>query len=376
MSGQRARLLAVDDQIRTLTLLQRVFSDHETVTAGSASQARHLLQNGPVPDLILLDVNMPVEDGFSLCRWIKAHPTLRGVPVIFLTGVSDAQFETTAFQVGGVDYVNKPFSAEVVRARVQAHLSAKAAERQIARHNELLASQVAQRTAQLSSALKQLDDASLEIIVRLTRAAEYRDELTGKHVLRVSYYAAAIARHLGYTEEQAKVLLRAAPLHDIGKIAVPDHILLKPGPLTPAEWEVMKTHTTIGARILAKSASDIVQLGETVALTHHERWEGGGYPANLAGTAIPIAGRIVALADVFDSLNSRRPYKPPLPREESVRIVLAERGKWFDPAVVDAFLLAESEISEIMACYADDEVGHSFAAPDVTVDTTMETRRG
>ena len=352
-AGESPRLLCVDDQVQNLALLKKMFPDCHVTVADCAARAWQVLFLEPPPDLILMDVMMPDENGFSVCQRIKEDAALRDIPIIFLTGVGGPEFETQAFEVGAVDYITKPFNVAVVRARVNAHLALKAAREQVARQNLVLETRVAERTSQLDDALKHLSQASLETTVRLARAAEYRDELTGAHVLRVSYYAEAIARQLGMADGMVGLLLRAAAMHDVGKIAIPDHILLKPGPLTAEEWEIMKQHTVIGASILAGSEFDVIKLGETVARTHHERWDGGGYPSGLKDEGIPIAGRIVAMADLFDGSVSRRPYKPPKPLDVAFELVREERGAALDPQVVDAFFAVESEILEIKATYED-----------------------
>jgi putative two-component system response regulator len=348
-----SRLLCVDDQVPNLALLTRIFSDATVVTARSGRDALHLLDSALPPDLILLDVVMPGEDGFSVCRQLKAEVRTRAIPVVFLTGEADPTFETKAFGLGAADYITKPFNPAVVRVRVQTQLALKRAREQAARQSQLLEEQVGLRTAQLETSFRQLTRASLEIVVRLARAAEYRDELTGEHVLRVSYYADTIGRHLNLAESVVGLLLRATPMHDIGKIGVPDQILLKPGPLTADEWALMKEHPDIGGRILAGSEFDVIRVGEVIARTHHEQWNGGGYPRGLRGEDIPIAGRVVALADVFDGLTSRRPYKDALSIERSFDLIRSGRGAQFDPSVVDGFFAAESDILQIKATYED-----------------------
>jgi putative two-component system response regulator len=212
---------------------------------------------------------------------------------------------------------------------------------------------VAARTVQLADALSRAKSGSVETVVRLSRAAEYRDEDTGEHLLRIGYYSAAVGRALGLADEVVENLLRAAPMHDIGKIGIPDSVLLKRGPLDPAEWAIVKQHPLIGAKILAGSESDVIRLGEVVALTHHERWDGSGYPAGLAGLEIPLAGRIVAVVDVFDAVASKRPYKESFSLDRSFEIVRGKSGNAFDASVVDAFFTVEAEIREIHATFQD-----------------------
>jgi putative two-component system response regulator len=231
------------------------------------------------------------------------------------------------FEIGAVDYLNKPVSAPVLRARVRTHLSL--------------------------VHFDQLRQSRLEIVQRLGRAAEYKDTETGYHVVRMSHYAAILARATGQCQAWAEDLLVAAPMHDVGKIGVPDHILTKPGKLTPEEWEVMKTHPTIGAEIIGEHADPMLAMARQAALTHHEKWDGSGYPAGLAGEAIPLEGRLVAVADVFDALTSKRPYKRPWSNDEATGLIRSEAGRHFDPKVVEAFLESLPEILAVQARYQD-----------------------
>lgn len=349
---EQAQILIVDDEPANVAVLARLLSEWTTHTAQDGADVFRLLDLLH-PDLILLDIRMPGADGFEICRRIKADDRWRDIPVIFMTGLSTPENETMGLTLGAVDYISKPFSAAVVRARVRTHLSLALAGQKLARHNQLLEEQVARRTAQLEEALQQVKDASMETIIRLSRAAEYKDEDTGTHVVRMGYYAAAIGGQLSLGDRSVDLLMRAAPLHDIGKIGVPDRILTKPGALTAEEFEVIKTHPEIGARLLAGSQSDIIRLGEVLALTHHEYWNGDGYPRGLKGTEIPLPGRILSVADIFDALISRRPYKEPFPLDKSLDIIRRGRGTTFDPDVVDAFFRAESEIVEIRAAFQD-----------------------
>jgi cyclic di-GMP phosphodiesterase len=349
----RRQILIVDDSQESRSILSRILSSHQTSVVCDGTEALKLLESQPAPDLALLDVILPDVGGFEICRRMKADERLREIPVIFITGLGAVEHEAEAFELGAVDYITKPFSPAVVRARVRTHLALKQAREELSRQNVVLEEQVLARTAQLEEALKQLRDGSLETIIRLSRAAEYKDEDTGEHVLRVGYLAAAIARRLHLAETDVDALLRAAPMHDIGKIGVPDRILLKPGKLDADEWQIMTQHTGIGGKILTGSTSQVVKLAEVVALTHHERWDGTGYPRGLKGETIPVVGRIVAVADVFDALTSRRPYKEAFSFETSFAFVRESRGSAFDPRVADAFLAIESEVIEIKASYPD-----------------------
>ncbi len=350
MALNRPRLLLVDDNVPNLERLARVLTEYEChLASGGPEVFAHLQTADALPDLILLDVIMPQDSGFEICRQLKANSCFSDIPVIFMTGLTDAESETKGLSVGGVDYISKPFNPDVVRARVRTHLALTSTRNQLARANAVLEQQVAQRTAQLADALKTLRDSSLEAVFCLSRAAEYRDPDSGEHVIRVSYYAAAIARHLGLSEDFVDLLTHAAPMHDIGKIGIPDHILLKHGPLNAAEWEVMKRHTIIGAKILSASQTEVMKLAQTCARTHHERWDGAGYPEGLRGRDIPLPGRILAVADMFDALVTRRPYKPALQIAVACELLRNEREGALDPSVVDAFLAVERQIRDIKA---------------------------
>ena len=254
---------------------------------------------------------MPEMDGFEVCRRLKQDAQLAAVPVIFVTALQDEADEEVGLECGAVDYITKPISTAIVKARVKNHLS-------LVRVDEL------QRTR-------------LEIIQRLGRAAEYKDNETGHHVMRMSHYSQLIAQAMGKNERWCEKLLHAAPMHDIGKIGIPDAIMLKPGKLTDDEFDVMKTHPRIGAEILGNSTAELMVMAKNVALYHHEKWNGSGYPERLSGKDIPLEARIVALADVFDALTSERPYKRAWSVEEACEYIHDSRGEHFDPEVVEAF---------------------------------------
>jgi putative two-component system response regulator len=361
----RQQILIVDDSPESRSILSRILSSYQTSAVCDGTEALRLLESQPPPDLALLDVMLPDVGGFEICRRMKADERLREIPVVFITGLGEVEHEARAFELGAVDYITKPFSPAVVRARVRTHLALQEAREELARQNLVLEEQVLARTGQLEDALKQLRDGSLETIIRLCRAAEYKDEDTGDHVLRVGYFAAAVARRLHLAEADVEALLWAAPMHDIGKIGVPDRILTKPGKLDANEWQVMTKHTGIGGRILAGSTSHVIKLAEVVALTHHEKWDGTGYPRGLKGEAIPLPGRIVAVVDVFDALTSRRPYKEAFSFEKSFALVQKSRGSAFHPRVADAFLAIESEVIEIKASYPDRGVSPLVTGPNV-----------
>lgn len=286
------------------------------------------------PDLVLLDLDMPEMNGYEVCAYLKANDSLKGIPVLFISGLNDAADKVKAFAAGGADYVTKPFQFDEVDARIQTHLT-------LSRLQTSMEAEVASKTDSLREALRNLQVASLDTIHRLSSAAEYRDSDTGNHVQRVSHHAAAVARRMGQPESFVEMLLYTVPMHDVGKIGIPDSILLKPGKLDASEWTIMKTHTLIGANILSGSDRELLQMAATIALTHHEKWDGTGYPNGLRENDIPLAGRITAIADAFDAMCSRRPYKEPFSVEEALAVIRDETGKHFDPQVVDAFMAVQ-----------------------------------
>ncbi len=305
-------ILAVDDEASNLQLLRQILQDRYRLLFAKDGARALELAHQEHPDLILLDVMMPGMTGHEACRALKADPATAGIPVIFVTALSDTDDEVRGFDAGGVDYITKPVSAPVVRARVRTHLS-------LVRMDEL-------------------KDSRLQIVQRLGLASEYKDNETGMHVIRMSHYARLLGLAAGMTEAEADDLLHAAPMHDVGKIGIPDRILQKPGPLDPDEWEIMKSHATIGADIIGEHPHGMLKLARNIALSHHEKWDGSGYPAGLAGAAIPIEGRICAIADVFDALTSERPYKKAWTVEDAVALLQKQRGAHFDPQLVDLFV--------------------------------------
>ncbi|AVI61519.1 two-component system response regulator [Halomonas sp. GFAJ-1] len=314
-------LLLVDDEPINLQVLQNILnSSYRLLFAKNGERALQLAREQH-PDLILLDVMMPGLSGHQVCQQLKTEPHTADIPVIFVTALSDPQDEAKGLELGAVDYVTKPVSAPVVKARVKNHLS-------LVR-------------------LDELKQTRLAVVQRLGRAAEYKDNETGLHVIRMSLYTQLLALRLGFSEAAAEELLNAAPMHDVGKIGIPDAILRKPGPLDADEWRVMQSHTAIGAEILGDDDSTLMTLARSIALYHHEKWDGSGYPKGIKGEDIPIEARIVALADVFDALTSERPYKKAWAVEDAVALIEKERGHHFDPDIVDAFLQSLPELLAI-----------------------------
>ncbi|HKO50608.1 MAG TPA: two-component system response regulator [Polyangiaceae bacterium] len=317
-------ILIVDDAPESIDVLRGVLgAEYQVKAAIHGAIALELVQATP-PDLILLDVMMPEMNGFEVCERLKASPLTAHIPVIFVTTLGDAGSEGRGLELGAVDYLTKPYVPALVRSRVRSHLALY--------HRHLsLEQEVHART-------RELTETRLEIIRRLGRAGEYRDNETGMHVLRMSHIARVLALRLGMSEAQGDLVLQAAPMHDVGKLGIPDRILLKPGKLTPEEWEIMKQHTVIGAEIVGDHPSELMQTARMVALRHHERWDGSGYPHGLSGEANPAIARLVAVADVFDALLSARPYKKPWTVAATIEEFKAQSGRHFEPAAVSALL--------------------------------------
>lgn len=345
--SKKAHILIVDDTSANIDILGALLAGYKRSFALNGEAALKKARSDAKPDLILLDVMMPGMDGFEVCRQLKKGKDTQHIPVIFVTSMGEEHDEKHGFEVGAVDYISKPFNPFIVKSRVETHLELHQARKMLASQNHILEETVAVRTSELEKTLQQLRGSSLEMILRLSRAAEYKDDDTGAHILRMSRYCYAIAKELNLPEEEREMLLSAAPMHDVGKIGIPDKVLLKPGKLDKEEWALMQRHAEMGADILAGSDVPVIQMAQTVAESHHEKWDGSGYPKGLKGEGIPIVGRISAIADVFDALTSERPYKKPFSIEKSFAIIREGRGTHFDPAVVDAFFNVENEILRI-----------------------------
>lgn len=323
----RPVLLLVDDESTNLQVLRHALqADYRLLFALNAEKAMALAQSQQ-PDLILLDVMMPDTNGYELCQSLKASVGTRHIPVIFVTALAESGDELNGFEVGAVDYITKPISAAIVRARVQTHLSL--------------------------VSLGELKRTRLQIIQRLARAAEYKDNETGLHVIRMSHYAHLIATSMGCDAGWAEDLLNAAPMHDIGKIGIPDRILGKPGKLNEDEWQIMRRHPEIGAEIIGDDNSKLMQMASNIALGHHEKWDGSGYPFGRKEEEIPIEARIVALADVFDALTTVRPYKAAWPLDETLAYIRDNAGKHFDPSLLPHLIARMPDVINIMKKWSD-----------------------
>jgi len=327
------RILVVDDEEMNVEFIRRVLSPESGCTLASTTDSRDAvrLYREFRPDVVLLDLKMPHIDGFQLLELLRAEtPRNSFVPIVVLTSDVGPEAKRHALAAGAKDFLTKPFSPVEVRLRVRNLLETRALHLELEQQNQHLEMRVRERT-------KELDEARLEILERLARAAEYRDDETGLHTQRVGRMAGLIAAALELPEDDVELITRAAPLHDIGKIGVPDAVLLKDGRLSRDEFEVMKSHTVIGAAILSGSRVRLLAVGRDIALTHHEHWDGGGYPHGLRGEDIPIAGRAVAVADVFDALTHNRPYKPRWSPDDAIAEIWRQSRRQFDPRIVDAF---------------------------------------
>jgi putative two-component system response regulator len=343
---KQARILIVDDQAANVRLLERIFRQVGYTNVRGTTDPRDVagMVEAEPPDLILLDLLMPHLDGHEVLARLEPHLAAEGyLPVLVLTADITADAKQRALSGGAKDFLTKPFDASEVLLRIRNLLEARFLYQQVARQNIVLEEKVSERT-------RDLEEAKFETLDRLARAAEFRDDQTGQHTYRVGRLAATIARTLGLEASRVEMLGRAAPLHDVGKIGIPDQILLKPGNLTDEEFEVMKTHTTIGAGILAGSRFALMQMAAEIALTHHERWDGEGFPLGLARDRILLEARIVSVADAYDAMTSDRPYRRALPQEEAWEILWGGAGSQWDEEVVEALTASlEQPAKEVVA---------------------------
>jgi len=349
-------ILVVDDVLQNTELLEALLVPlgYDIIAAENGNQALEIIANKNV-DLVLLDVMMPDMDGFEVTRRIRQDGRHHNLPIVLVTVLRETEDRVKGIESGCDDFISKPVDKMELTARVRSLLKVKAYNDLMENYREDLEREVAAKTEELRMALKSIKDASLETILRLSMASEYKDEDTGAHIKRLSQYAVAVARRMSLDEGTIESIAYAAPMHDLGKIGIPDFILSKPAKLNPAEWEIIKKHPVIGAEILKGSSAEFIRLAEIIAYSHHEKWDGSGYPEGLKGEDIPIAGRIIAIADVFDALTSKRPYKEPFSVEKSLDIIREQKGIHFDPAVVDPFLAIQGEITEIRKRHDENE---------------------
>jgi len=374
----RPVILVVDDTPDNLTLMAELLQDRYAIkVANNGERALRVAAGTPPPDLILLDIMMPDMDGLEVARPLRADPATRDIPFIFLTARSQIEDERQGFELGAVDYITKPVSPPILLARVHTHLTLKAAKDFLKDQNAYLENEVQRRTQEVSM----IQDVT---IMAMASLAETRDNETGNHIRRTQNYVRILARQLqGHprfaaflSDANIELLYKSAPLHDIGKVGIPDRILLKPGKLTPEEFEIMKTHTTLGrdailhAEVRLNSPNTFLRFARDIAYAHQEKWDGSGYPLGLRGDEIPVSARLMAVADVYDALISRRVYKPPFPHEQAVQIISEGRGRHFDPDMVDAFLQVAEDFRSIAATFADTEGDAQLEAERVRLQFT------
>ena len=356
-------ILVVDDTPDNLTLITNLLKDrYRTKIATNGEKALKVAVTGTPPDLVLLDIMMPVMDGYEACRRLKADRKTSGIPVIFLTAKAEEADETLGFEAGAVDYITKPISPPILLARVETHLQLKAVRDFLVDKAVFLEEEVFKRTREV----QMIQDVT---IVAMASLAETRDNETGNHIRRTQNYVRVLAKQMQthprfrdvLTDETIELLYKSAPLHDIGKVGIPDRILLKPGKLTPEEFEIMKTHTTLGrdAILAAEARLDVsnsfLSLAREIAYSHQEKWDGSGYPEGLSGDDIPLSARLMAVADVYDALISRRVYKAPLSHDDAVAVIVEGSGSHFDPDLVAGFVELESEFRAIAQQFSDSD---------------------
>jgi putative two-component system response regulator len=344
----QARILIVDDEPANLKLLDKMLATQGYEQRILIQDPRDVLARyrEARPDLILLDINMPHLDGYQVMEQLKSLDDPLAPPIVILTAQHGRDYLLKALAAGARDFIGKPFDRAELLMRVRNLLDAQLGHRLQYEQKDVLEQMVRLRT-------EELNRTRLQVVQRLGRAAEYRDNETGNHIIRVSQISALLAKKLGWSDEASELMLHASPMHDIGKIGIPDHILLKPGRFEPAEREIINTHTTIGGKLLDGDDSPLLKLAREIALSHHEKWDGSGYPNGLAGEAIPQSGRIVAVADVFDALTSARPYKKAWTVEDATKFVRDNAGSHFDTAVVDCFIELLPDILVIREQYPE-----------------------
>jgi putative two-component system response regulator len=358
-----ATVLVVDDTPDNLMLMADLLRDRYRVKAANSGEtALRVLQNSPLPDLILLDIMMPGVSGHEVARQLQQDPRTRDIPIIFLTALASTENEIQGLELGAVDYITKPISPPLVLARVQTQLKIKAAADFLRDQNDFLEQEVQRRTRQVVA----IQDVTIQAMASL---AETRDNETGNHIRRTQHYIKLLAEllrdhprfNLFLNDDSIRQLFRSAPLHDIGKIGIPDHILLKPGRFNPEEFEIMKTHTTLGRDAIQRAEDqlglsvDFLRIAKEIAYSHQEKWDGSGYPQGLVGEEIPLSARLMAVADVYDALISRRVYKAGMPHEQAVEIIRQGRATHFDPDVCDAFLANAEQFHVIAERFADSD---------------------
>lgn len=342
-----AKILVVDDDTYNSKLMQLLLEaeGYSVALAQSGEEALKLV-NEQAFDLILLDVMMGGMNGFEVAQHLKTNPATQAIPIIMITALDDPSSKLQALEMGAEEFLSKPVNRSELWVRVRNLLRLKEYNNFLANHNQILAAQVRERTEQLNASCH-------ETIFIMTAVVEHKDEETGEHVRRISHYTATLAQCLGMGEEFADIIFHASPMHDVGKIGIPDHILLKAGAFLPQEWDVMKSHATLGWQMLKSGVSRYVKMGADIAYTHHERWDGSGYPRALKGDAIPLAGRLMSICDQYDALRSKRPYKPALTHAQAMNVLINGDGRTlpqhFDPQVRDVFIKNADTFADIYA---------------------------
>jgi putative two-component system response regulator len=379
---QKSTILVVDDTPDNLKLVSGLLRDNYKVKlANSGELALEIAQSAFPPDLILLDIMMPEMDGYTVCFHLKENPKTAHIPVIFLTAKVGIADETKGFELGAVDYITKPISPLIILSRVAAHLAMKKMQDMLRDQNHFLELEVQKRTAEVDA----IQDVTIHAMASL---AETRDSDTGNHIRRTQHYIKLLAEKLRKhprfcvfldNDNVIKMLFKSAPLHDIGKVGIPDKILLKPGRFEPYEFEIMKSHTTLGRNAILQAEKELglevlfLSLAKEIAYGHQEKWDGSGYPQGLSGDNIPISARLMAVADVYDALISRRVYKLGMPHEKAVQIIQEGKGTHFDPDMVDAFLDLQNEFRMIATRFADSEADMAKKAEYIAMSTAEKS---
>jgi putative two-component system response regulator len=365
MPTRKTTILIVDDTRLNVQIIKSDLEDegYNILSSENGTDALRIAETEN-PDLILLDIMMPGMDGFEVCKILKEKDNTKDIPIIFLTARSEPKDVIKGFQLGAVDYLRKPFEVSELLVRVKTHVRLKHLQHNLEdmveeRARELVAAheELNNMHDELTFVHTKLQEAYLEIIRRLARAADYRDNETGMHIIRMSNYSAILGKAAGMEHDEYRSLMHAATMHDVGKIGIPDSVLLKPGKLTSEEFDTMKAHSSLGSKLLSGIQSKLLRMAAKIAITHHEKWDGTGYPNGLAGEDIPLEGRIAGIVDVFDALVSSRPYKKPWSVDEAIELIKNEKGKHFDPRLVDLFIENLSEILEIKEKFADSQEG-------------------
>ena len=341
-------ILIVDDVITNIDILVNGLADepYDIAVAVDGANALELVPS-LLPELILLDIVMPCMSGYEVCKILKADKKTKNIPIIFLTALDQTTNKSLGFEAGAIDYITKPFDILEVKSRIKTHLELGLSQKMLTKQNEMLDQRIKERTQELTDANKKLKRVQIEVIMRLGLATEMRDDATGSHVQRIREMVELIANKFGIDKDKSKEWGLASTMHDVGKVGISDQVLLKPGRLTPEEFEIIKTHTTIGAKILDNSDSDLIQIAQMIALNHHEKWNGSGYPQGLHHDEIPLPARITTIADVFDALISPRPYKEAWKIEDIIKYFKEESGNHFDPELTELLLLIIPDIIKL-----------------------------